>query len=146
MQSTLAKEFIARKMTEYVEPIRKGRRRGEAVGLGGTKYAAALVMAVYAMNSKEVEHIIDTRRGLISKWRSEPLFSRQMEELCSEFILDVRRTLTGVVRSGAFADAQYFSGNVKNLIVAMCDEEAAKGDGDFLLRAWQLLRADIIKR
>jgi hypothetical protein len=141
MAPTLAKEFVNRKLQEYEEPVRKGKAKGETVGLSRRKFTAALIMAVYAVNTKEVEEVIGTRRGLISKWLTETKFRIQMEELRSEFVDTILQALTNGDPKSAFTDAQHYSADVKNMILGMGDAAAKKGDGEFLTKAWLLLRS-----
>lgn len=140
MSSTLAKEFINRKLQEYNEPVRKGKPKGEAVGLSNRKYTAALVMAIYAMNTQEVEEIIGTKRSLISKWQTEPRFQQQMEAMRSEFCAAVQKSIINNHDEGKFRDASYYSDKIKKMFVLLCDDAAIRDDGDFLLSAWRLLR------
>ncbi len=144
MPSTLAKEFIDRKLQEYVEPVRKGKAKGETVGLSSRKFTAALVMAIYDLGTAEVEEIVGVRRGLISKWHTESNFLRQMEELRSEFALELLSALTRNVSKALYSDAQHYSADLKKIITAICDEAAGRGDGGTLLKIWRLLRLTIV--
>jgi hypothetical protein len=140
MRSTLAKEFINRKLHEYKEPVRKGKAKGVTVGLSSRKYTAALLMAIYALSTQEVEEVIGTKRSLISKWHTELKFLQQMEELRTEFGAEISGALTSGKNEVAFTDAQHYSAEIRKIIVAMCDDAVGNADGDFLLKAWCLLR------
>jgi len=95
------------------------------------------------VTTQEAEEIINTKRSLISKWHTEPKFLQQMEALRTEFSGEILRVLTSGRIKGTFADARHYSGGVKKMIIAMCDDAAKNGDGNLLLQAWHLVRSII---
>jgi hypothetical protein len=140
MPSTLAKEFIKRKLEECKEPVRKGKAKGEAVGLSRRKYTAVLLMAIYALSTKEVETIIGAKRSLISKWRTETEFKGKIHEINSLLCDQIETVIRDELIKGNFSDIQHYSDILKNKIIMMCDNAAVTGDGNFIVRAWPLLR------
>jgi hypothetical protein len=76
--------FLREKEKNYREPTRRGTPRGEAIGLSLKKYRATLYsltsIDLIAMSKK-----LGVSYGLLRKWRTEPGFKKQIEELIQEF-------------------------------------------------------------
>lgn len=137
---TIAKEYIQRKLAEYAEPVKKGKARTAAVGMSRPKYTAALVMAIYDLSTAEAEDIINVRRGLISKWRTEPTFRQQMELFQDEFIEGLKIFLAKDAYEDDFDDGRHYSLSIKQKIVALGDDAVKRRDSKLLRKVWQILR------
>lgn len=75
---TLAKRYISEMLGKHIEPTRSGKRKGARIGMNRQKYAAALSLAIYELDSGKIGKILDTRSSLVSKWRTEKLFKIQV--------------------------------------------------------------------
>jgi hypothetical protein len=76
--------FLREKEKDYHEPTRKGTPRGEDIGFSLKKYRATLY-ALTSMDLIEMSKKLGVSYGLIRKWRTEPIFKKQIEEHIQEF-------------------------------------------------------------
>jgi hypothetical protein len=76
--------FLREKEMNYDEPTRRGTPRGEPIGMSLKKYRATLdsltSIDLIAMSKK-----LGVSYGLLRKWRTEPGFKKQIEDLIQEF-------------------------------------------------------------
>ena len=78
-------QFIKEKEKNYLEPTRKGTPRGEIIGFSLRKYKATLLMLT-SMNLMQLSKRLGVSYGLLRKWRTEPLFKKQIEDHIREFV------------------------------------------------------------
>jgi len=81
---TLLSTFINDKIASYREPIRKGRKRGEKIGLSKKKYNVTLLFML-KKSLQEVSAKIGVSYGVIGVWRTEPEFQSTINRHYQEF-------------------------------------------------------------
>lgn len=136
---SFGKEFIAQKLADYSEPMRKGTARGAKIGMKRNKYAAAIVLALYDLSSADVSKISSVPVRLISKWRTEPSFTVTIEKLRTEFCHTLVTDYACIQRYDLFDDCKLYCSKLKASIFEECDRLAAAQD-DTLHRLWPLAR------
>lgn len=91
---TLLSTFINEKITSYREPVRKGRKRGEKIGLSRQKYYASLLFLL-RMTLQEVSERTGVPHGVIGVWRTQQEFrdtiNRHYEEFTILFLERIRQ-------------------------------------------------------
>jgi hypothetical protein len=80
----LLSRFIGDKEKDYVEPSRKGKKRGEKIGSPKTKYVAALSM-LHDMPDKDRAKMAKVSYGLLLKWKTEKDFQNLVIALAFEY-------------------------------------------------------------
>jgi hypothetical protein len=80
----LLSRFLREKEKNYHEPTRRGTPRGEAIGLSLKKYRATL-SCLTSNDLIAISKELGVSYGLLRKWRTEPGFKKQIEELIQEF-------------------------------------------------------------
>ena len=139
ISATLGRSFIAIKLAGYVEPVRKGASRGTSTGMKRDKFIVALLLAVYNLTSAEVAMVTGTPVRLISKWRTESVFSTISNQLCSEFFVDVVAAYGKEAGEILFQDCRMYSRKMKELLMNECDRMASEQSPE-LFRLWPLVR------
>lgn len=141
MPVSLGQAFITRKLSEYVEPVRKGSPRGSIIGMNRCKYAAALALAIYELDSAEVSRIVNVPTRLVSKWRTEPLFIGTTERLRNEFCERIELTAAeGMKVSEVCVDGGLYSATLKNLLIERYERAVTESDTVFVFLCWPMIR------
>jgi hypothetical protein len=68
---TLLRKFVTAEISSYEEPIRKGRPRGELIGLRREKFVAAILYGTTNLPLKEISELADVPYGSLRNWTSE---------------------------------------------------------------------------
>jgi hypothetical protein len=98
LSAKLLPRFIARKLSEYVPPTKKGTPKGEPVGFPPEKYRATL----YALREKVLSghddiqaqaKVLKVAYGVLRTWRSEQVFKDLVSQHEREFVVYVLRAM-----------------------------------------------------
>lgn len=85
---TLLRKFIDTETSQYIEPVREGTAKGDAIGLSATKYKSTLLFLTN-LKGKEIAEAVGVSYGLLRVWRTEPQY---------RFAIDIHeRTFAGLV-------------------------------------------------
>ena len=83
------KEFIEEKMLKFVEPVRKGVRKGDKVGFSRPKYHAALLHILYPLFIKSLAELSvlseSSSVNIVRVWRTEKTFQDMVSERRRQF-------------------------------------------------------------
>ena len=87
----LLPRFIEEKLTNYIEPSKKGTAKGEPVGFSKAKYRASLNALREKVLPRTEDLSTEAKRlrvpyGVLRKWRSEPQFKELVEQHEKEFV------------------------------------------------------------
>lgn len=82
----LLTKFIADKLSNFIEPQRKGTPKGEIIGFSFTKYKASLHMIPHA-KMKEIAERLGISYGVLRKWNTEQEFKNMVKKNKEEFNL-----------------------------------------------------------
>ncbi len=136
---SFGRQFIARMLAEYNVPVRKGTARGVAIGMKRQKYAAAIILAVYDLDSADVARVAGIPVRLVSKWRTEKLFQTVEDHLRRACCNEVLSCGTNPENIDMFVDVSLFSPLLKEYLLAVCDTMAAEADMR-LFYLWPIVR------
>lgn len=138
VSGSFGREFIARRLSDYCPPMRRGTARGVAIGMKREKFAAAVILAVYDLDSAEVARVIRMPVRLVSKWRTEAAFQAEVERLrracCDELLSRITPGSAPV-----FTDVPLFSPMLKEDLLTACDRLAAAEDMR-IFKLWPIVR------
>jgi hypothetical protein len=136
---TLAADFISNLISLYEDPVRKGVKRGNPVGMHRSKYVSALLDGVYDLTTVEIESIVGVPRGLVSKWRNEVAYARKVDEVRQAFVERLCGSLAKGIVSSEVRDAIHYAPDVKRDFITLCHQAYERGESDLLLRYWPVL-------
>ena len=94
---TLQTWLNAEPLERFDDPKRAGTSRGEKIGMGRNKVAAAGLLILHPMFSlQEISKIAGVSYGLLRKWKTEEDFQAKMLQLAHNFGTDVARSVVAV--------------------------------------------------
>jgi len=95
MIGTIYNNWNESKLDTYTEPIRKGTKKGDSIGLSSQKHKYALLMLCSEYQStREASKVIERPVSLISKWKTEKHVQKEIDKLSNEFVEHVMGILT----------------------------------------------------
>ena len=68
---TILKRFLLREIASYEEPVRKGKPRGDLIGLRREKFVAAVLYGTTILPLKEISELADVPYGSLRNWTSD---------------------------------------------------------------------------
>jgi len=77
--------FIVRHAQQYVEPERRGTKRGDPIGLSAAKYRASL-MVMTRLSLRDAARAAGVSYGVLAKWKTEDDFMRQVDAHIARFV------------------------------------------------------------
>jgi hypothetical protein len=106
------------------------------------KYAAALTLSLYDLNSAEIAQIVNVPVRLVSKWRTEPLFTSTVEQLQIEFYEELEKTVSGkIIAAEICSDAGLYNPTLKKRLFETFERAVAEADSAFVFRCWPIIRS-----
>lgn len=102
------------------------------------KFAAAVILAVYDLDSAEVARVIGMPVRLVSKWRTEAAFQAEVERLRRAFCDELLSRITSGDKP-VLTDAPLLSPLLKEELLTACDHLAIEGDMR-LFSLWPIIR------
>ena len=128
---TLLKRFLLREIASYEEPARKGKRRGELIGMRKEKFIAVALYAVTNLPLKDIAKIAAVPYGSLRNWMADDQFINVADGELGAFSVDAMQylkervaTIQGAMDRGAdfygeiakeppmFDDAKFYRENV----------------------------------
>jgi hypothetical protein len=82
-----ADKWVQQVLSDFVEPVRVGVRKGDAIGFSKTKKRAALLTVLYpsCLDLKGLAKISHVSLGVLQLWRTEENFQKEIEGSIEKF-------------------------------------------------------------
>jgi hypothetical protein len=108
---TLLRRFILHELASHAEPVRKGKSRGELIGLRREKFFAAILYGVTNLPLKEIAKITAVPYGSLRNWIADEQFINAADGELGAFSVDAMQYLkdhVAAVRAAVDGGADFY--------------------------------------